>query len=103
MRPGGPWIGPLPRLLSLIVGSWVVSQKVVFFIAKSSLEDLDFLSELIEANKLTPVIDRCYPLSEVRKAVWHIKEGHPRGKTVVTVAGQRFPSRLASHPVAFTR
>jgi len=87
MRPGGPWIGPLPRLLSVLVGSWFVSQKVVFFIAKSSVEDLDFLKELIEANKLTPVIDRCYPLSEVRKAVWHIKEGHPRGKTVVTVAG----------------
>jgi NADPH:quinone reductase-like Zn-dependent oxidoreductase len=87
VRPGGRWIGPLPRLLKVIVGSWFVSQKVVFFIAKSSVEDLTFLRELIEANRLTPVIDRCYSLSEVPEAIRHIKEGHPRGKTVVTVAG----------------
>ena len=87
MRPGGRWIGPLPRLVNVLVGSWFVSQNVVFFIAKITVEDLMTLKELIEANKVTPVIDRSYTLSEVPDAIRHIKEGHPRGKTVVTIAG----------------
>jgi Zinc-binding dehydrogenase len=38
------------------------------------------LRELIEADKVTPVIDRTYPLSEVPEAIRHLGEGHARGK-----------------------
>jgi len=41
--------------------------------------------ELIEAGKLTPVIDRTYPLSEVPEAIRHLEAGHTRGKLVITV------------------
>jgi len=41
--------------------------------------------EFIEARKVTPVIDRTYPLSEVPQAIRYVQEGHARGKVVITV------------------
>ena len=43
------------------------------------------LKDLIEAGKVTPVIDRTYPLSEVPEAICYLEEGHARGKVVITV------------------
>lgn len=43
------------------------------------------LKELIEAGKVTPVIDRTYPLSETAEAVRYLEAGHARGKVVSTV------------------
>jgi NADPH:quinone reductase-like Zn-dependent oxidoreductase len=43
------------------------------------------LKELIEAGKVTPVIDRTYLLSEVPEAIRYVEEGHARGKVVITV------------------
>jgi NADPH:quinone reductase-like Zn-dependent oxidoreductase len=48
-------------------------------------EDLVFLEELFEAGKVVPVIDRCYPLSEVPEALRYLEEGHAKGKVVITV------------------
>ena len=50
-------------------------------------EDLAVLKDLIESGKLMPVIDRTYPLSEVREAIGYIGERHTQGKTVITVPG----------------
>ncbi|MGA2260037.1 MAG: NAD(P)-dependent alcohol dehydrogenase [Acidobacteriota bacterium] len=85
VRPGGRWIGPLPFLLTLFVSSWFVSQNVVFFVASIKPDDLIVLKELIEANKVTPVIDRRFTLTEVPEAIRYLKEGHARGKVVITV------------------
>jgi NADPH:quinone reductase-like Zn-dependent oxidoreductase len=43
------------------------------------------LRELLEAGKVTPVIDRCYELSEVADAFRYLGEGHAQGKIVITV------------------
>ena len=43
------------------------------------------LTEFLEAGKLTPVIDRTYPLSDVPKAIRYLKIGHTQGKVVITV------------------
>lgn len=48
-------------------------------------EDLIFLKELFEAGKVVPVIDRCYPLSEVAEAIRYLEEGHALGKVVITM------------------
>ena len=48
-------------------------------------DDVAFLIELIEAGKLSPVIDRRYPLSEVPEALRYQADGHPAGKIVITV------------------
>jgi NADPH:quinone reductase-like Zn-dependent oxidoreductase len=52
-------------------------------------EDLGFLAELFESGKVVPVIDRCYPLSEVPEALRYLEEGHVLGKVVITVASDR--------------
>jgi len=48
-------------------------------------KDLDFITELFEADKVKPVIDKCYPLSEVPEALRYFGKGHNRGKVVITV------------------
>ena len=62
-----------------------VSQKLGTFVAKQNSENLLALKGLIEAGKVTPVIDRTYSLSEVPEAIRYVEEGHARGKVVITV------------------
>ena len=52
---------------------------------RRTAEDLDALSEPIEAGKVTPAIDRTYPLSDAPDAIRHLHEGRARGKVVITV------------------
>ena len=53
--------------------------------AKGNKKDLLFIKELLEAGKVVPVIDRCYPLSEVADAIWYLEAGHAQGKVVITI------------------
>jgi len=69
-----------PPMLSRLAG-----QKFVTFIAKASKQDLTAMRELIEAGKVTPVIDKRYRLSEVPEAVRYSEQGHARGKLVITM------------------
>jgi NADPH:quinone reductase-like Zn-dependent oxidoreductase len=62
-----------------------VGQKLSTFINKENHEDMLALKELIEAGKVTPVIDRTYPLAEVPEAIRHLQEGHAQGKVVISV------------------
>jgi NADPH:quinone reductase-like Zn-dependent oxidoreductase len=82
---GGQWLGPLARILKALLLSCLVSQKLVAFIARANTADLATLRELIEARKVTPVIDRCYKLSEVADAIRYLEEGHARGKVVIAL------------------
>ncbi len=84
-QPEHRWLGPLAQLLRMLLMSRFVSQKMTTFTAKESKEDLVVLKELIEAGKVTPVIDRTYPLSEVPEAIRYLEEGHARGKVVITI------------------
>ena len=54
-------------------------------IAKINQKDLAFISELLDAGKVKPVIDKRYPLSEAPEALRYLGEGHARGKVVITV------------------
>jgi NADPH:quinone reductase-like Zn-dependent oxidoreductase len=83
----GRWmIRPLARSIIACVLSWFVSQKlVIFFLAKSTKEDLTAIGELMEAGKVMPVIDKRYGLSEVPEAIRYLEEGHARGKVVITL------------------
>jgi NADPH:quinone reductase-like Zn-dependent oxidoreductase len=62
-----------------------VRQQLRPFISLPKKEDLVVLKELIEAGKVTPVIDRTYPLSEAAEAIRFMEEGHALGKVVITV------------------
>jgi NADPH:quinone reductase-like Zn-dependent oxidoreductase len=48
-------------------------------------EDLTILEKLFEAGKVAPIIDRCYPLSEVPEALRYLEAGHAKGKVVINV------------------
>lgn len=60
-------------------------QKLGNMLAKPSQKDLMFMKELLEAGKVTPVIDRCFPLCEVADAIRYVEAGHAKGKVVITV------------------
>jgi len=68
-------------------------KKFKFFVAKSNQEDLAFMKELMEAGKITPVIDRRYRLREIPQAIKYLGEGKARGKIVITIADDQQPSR----------
>src|SRR5437660_12089657 len=64
---GDRWIG-IGRPLQALVMSPFASHKLRPLAAKPNQPDLQFLKELIEAGKVTPVIDRTYSLSETADA-----------------------------------
>jgi NADPH:quinone reductase-like Zn-dependent oxidoreductase len=74
---------------AMIQGPWISmtgSKKMGNMgVAKPNQKDLVFMKELLEAGKVVPVIDRCYPLSEVADALRYLEDGHARGKVVITV------------------
>ncbi|MFN8582777.1 MAG: NAD(P)-dependent alcohol dehydrogenase [Gemmatimonadaceae bacterium] len=80
-----PIMGPIPRLLRLLALRAVPGPRLVFFIAKVDVADLDLLAGMVVSGKVTPVIGRVVPLAEAGEAVAHILEGHARGKAVVTM------------------
>jgi NADPH:quinone reductase-like Zn-dependent oxidoreductase len=82
---GGRWLGGTDRQLRAMMLSRFVGQKLGTFISKENHEDMLVLKELIESGKLTPVIDRTYPLAEVPEAIRYLEEGHAQGKVVITV------------------
>ena len=86
---GGPrksrLLGPLGHLAAVRLAALRSSRKVVFFVAKLNKGDLTALRELLEAGKVTPVIDKRYELREVADAFRYLGEGHARGKVVVSV------------------
>jgi NADPH:quinone reductase-like Zn-dependent oxidoreductase len=62
------------------------SKKLDFMgIATTNQKDLMVIRELLEAGKIVPVIDRCYPLSEAPQALRYLMEEHAKGKVVITM------------------
>jgi NADPH:quinone reductase-like Zn-dependent oxidoreductase len=83
---GGRWLGGFDRqILRAPILSLLVRQRLRPLVSKERSEDLVVLKELIEDGKVTPVIDRTYPLSEVSEAIRYLEAGHARGKIVIRV------------------
>ena len=82
---GGRWLGGTDRQLRATMLSRFVDQKLGTFVAKQNRKDLILLKKLIESGKVTPVIARTYPLSEVPQAIRYLEEGHAQGKVVISV------------------
>ena len=77
--------GGMSYVIKAGLSSPFVRQQGAPFVAIPKKQDLLDLKELIEAGKITPVIDSTYPLSETREAMAHLNEGHAQGKVVITV------------------
>lgn len=82
---GASGLKPLFLMGQGLLTSRFTSQKMLFYIAKINREDLLTLKEMVEAGKVTPVVDRTYPLSEAAEALTYLETGHARAKVVVTV------------------
>jgi NADPH:quinone reductase-like Zn-dependent oxidoreductase len=85
-QSGRGMIGLLARLITALVFSRFVSQKLVTFLARPNKEDLTIMRDLMKAGKVKPVIDKPYSLSEVPEAIRYLGERHARGKLVITSA-----------------
>ena len=55
------------------------------FLARLTQKDLGTVADLMQAGKVTPVIDRSYQLSEVPAAIRYLEQGHARGKVVIAL------------------
>jgi len=71
--------------LKAYVASRFVSEKFITYIATLNKADLQILGDLMQAGKVTPVIDRTYKLNETADALRYLEQGHARGKVVITV------------------
>jgi NADPH:quinone reductase-like Zn-dependent oxidoreductase len=86
---GGPingnWIAPLIYPIKALLLSPFLSQKFKPLLAELNKEDMSILGDLMQAGKMTPVIDRSYGLSEVPAAIRYLEAGHARGKVVINL------------------
>jgi NADPH:quinone reductase-like Zn-dependent oxidoreductase len=72
----------------LLLGPWIratTGKKIRILAVQPNLRDMVYITELCEAGKVTPVIDKTYPLSEVPEAIGYVGDGHAQGKVVITV------------------
>ncbi|MGH3757696.1 NAD(P)-dependent alcohol dehydrogenase [Actinophytocola sp.] len=82
---GGRWLGGFDRSLRAPLLSLFVGQKLTALTNSENAKDLVALTELIESGKVTPAIERTYPLAETPTAIQHMVEGNARGKLVITI------------------
>ena len=80
----GNWLG-IRRQLRAAALSPFVRQKLGFFISKERRDDLEELRQLLEAGAIRSVVDRTFPLEEVPAAIRYLRDGHARGKVVITI------------------
>jgi NADPH:quinone reductase-like Zn-dependent oxidoreductase len=81
----GRWVGPLGSVIKVAAVSLFVRQQLGPSVKSPNRADLVVLKGLLEAGKVTPVIDGVYPLSRTPEAIGHVGEGHARGTVVITV------------------
>ena len=84
-KASNPVIGPLGYILKIKLATLGASQKVLFFVAQFSRDDLSTLRDMIEAGKVQPAIDRTYPLSETAEAMRYLGTGHAKAKIVLKI------------------
>jgi NADPH:quinone reductase-like Zn-dependent oxidoreductase len=84
MLGGGSWARVFQTMFLGPLISMSGTKKMGALLLKPN-KGLDYIKELFEAGKVKPVIDKCYPLSEVPEAVRYFGEGHVKGKVVITM------------------
>lgn len=82
---GGNLTGGMNRQLRALASSTFVRQRLTMFVGKVRAGDLEWLTDVIEAGKVTPSLDRTFALDQVPEAMHYLEEGKARGKVAVTI------------------
>lgn len=98
LKPTGTYFavgGSVATLLQILLfGPWIrraTGKHIRVLGVQRTQQDLLAITELCEAGKIVPVIDRRYPLREVPEALRYLGEGHVKGKVVITVDENNLP------------
>lgn len=81
----GDWLGPLMRPIGAMLQGPFVDQELFTLLARLKQSDLDLLADMMEGGRVTPVLDRTYPLSDIAEAIRYSEAGRARGKIIVSV------------------
>ncbi|MDX2141623.1 MAG: NAD(P)-dependent alcohol dehydrogenase [Chloroflexota bacterium] len=73
------------QIFQALTGS-ILSKQVQSLMVKPNAADLEYMTALLESGKVRPIIERCYPLTELADAMRYVESGHARGKVVMQVA-----------------
>jgi NADPH:quinone reductase-like Zn-dependent oxidoreductase len=79
-----PWIGAFSAPIKAFVISWFVDEDMAFFLSHASVEDVVTMARLMAEGKVTPAVDRTYPVTEIQEAMRYLETGRARGKVIVT-------------------
>jgi NADPH:quinone reductase-like Zn-dependent oxidoreductase len=82
---GGSFVGPVGLILRAKLVSPFVRHRLRVLVARASRQNLATLRELAESGKLTPAVDRTYPLAAAADAIRYVEAEHARAKVVITV------------------
>ena len=81
----GQWLGPMVNPLKAMLLAPFISERMEILFAELNKEDMAALGDLMQAGKVTPVIDRRYPLHEVPEAIRYLETGRARGKVIINI------------------
>jgi NADPH:quinone reductase-like Zn-dependent oxidoreductase len=79
------WTGPFGKVIKTLLLKPFIRQEMSMMLSEVKKEDLTLLADLMQSGKVTPVIDKAYPFSEIREAMRYVETGRARGKVVVTL------------------
>jgi NADPH:quinone reductase-like Zn-dependent oxidoreductase len=82
---GGRWIGGTDRQLRALLWSSVSRRRLTTFVASEDAAHLERLADLVESGRVTPVVDRGFPLERAVEALRHLEDGRARGKVVIEI------------------
>jgi NADPH:quinone reductase-like Zn-dependent oxidoreductase len=80
----GQWIGPVARIAGAAISTRLGRQPAIAYLAVPSRDDLAVLSQLVEAGKIRPVIDRSFGFDQIPEAIRYLEGGRATGKVVIS-------------------
>ena len=107
--PGGAFVqigaakglgGPFGRIISSLVRSRLLRQRVTFFIAKVNLDDLETVRQMAEGGQLRPIVERTYDLDQVAEAIAYAATERTRGKLALRIGAVPGPIAEGARPAS---